>query len=143
MMNMSLFVIAMEIKHNSYHTFRILDDLTGEVRDVLALELLQAMTRRQSPVKINHLKATFDSFKFIGLDESRLCLLDENMQPKINKDSLVITKIIDDTASASNYLGQIISVHQLQIVSNVNKKRYTLVNADILPSGRISVRPSE
>lgn len=140
---MSLFVVAMEIKHNSYHTFRILDDLTGEVIDVPALELLQATTRIQSPVKVNHLKATFDSFKFIGLDDSRLCLLDENKQPKINKDGLIITKILGETAFAANYLGQVISVHQLQIVSNVNKKRYTLVNADILQNGRISIRPSE
>lgn len=142
---LSLFVVAYRLKYNSYDSFRLVDDITGEVKDVPALELLRGMMRPQNRILVQHLKVDYDrdSFKFIGCDESRLCIIDDNGNPKVNADGLVITKIIGDNAYAANYKGQIITVHQLRIVNNVKKKNYVLTNADILPNNRISIRPAK
>lgn len=142
---LSLFVVAYKLKYNCYHSFRLVDDVTGEVKDVSAFDLLRSMTRGQNKVTVQHLKVDYDrdSFKFIGCDESRLCILGDNNEPRVNADGLVITKIIGDNAYAANYKGQIITVHQLRIVNNVKKGNYVLTNADILPNNRISIRPTK
>lgn len=139
---MGLFVVAIQLKYNSYNMFRVVDSNTGQVKDLHVLELRRSMIYGKHRIKLENLRIDYerDSFKFIGCDDSRICYLDEQLKPKVNEDGMLILGIDGDYVYLANYKGQIARVHMLTVRGNAKKGKCTLINAYFLENGRIVLK---
>lgn len=142
---MGVFVVAMENRYGCYYKFRMVDSRTGQVKDLLASEVFRYMTRGQNKFVVEHMSINYskDTFKFKGYDDSRVCILNSNGEPIINKDGMIVTGVEGDYVYLANYTGQIIKAHMLQVGTAVKKRQAVLVNAVIHQNGRITVKESK
>lgn len=142
---MGVYVVAIQHKFNCYYMFRMVDSRTGQIKELLAQDVYRYMSRGQNQFKVEHMSINYpkDTFKFSGFDDSRICILNSKGEPTVNLDGMVVTGIEGDYVFLANYKGQIIKAHMLQVVNAVKNKKSVLVNADILPNGRIQFKESK
>lgn len=142
---MGVYVVAIQYKYNSYHKFRMVDSRTGQIKELLALDVYRYMTNGKNPFKVEHMTINYakDTFKFNGYDDSRVCIINDEGKATVNTDGMVVVGIEGDYVFLANYTGQIIKAHMLQVGNAVKNKKSVLVNAEILPNGRIKLKETK
>lgn len=133
---MAYLVIAQALdRYNCYTKFRLLDLCNGEVRDVDAQWLNRELACKRIEVRnlIKYYGEHYekDTVKFINCDSSRMCYLDTQGNAKINQDGILAIGDNGDYIKLVNYTGQIITVHKLQLINNVRKRKFYLINGEV------------
>lgn len=136
---MGVFVVAVQYKYNCYYKFRMVDSNTGQVKELRSEDVFRYMARGQNKFVVEHMSINYekDTFKFTGMDISRVCIINDEGKGTVNLDGMVVTGIEGDYVYLANYKGQIVKVHMLQVGGAVKRREAKLVNADILENGRI------
>lgn len=139
---MALYVVAARSKYNNYQMLRTVDSETAEVKDWDAYALVKANMYNVVNVANMSYDVNKSIVKFKDFDESRLCYLNDDDTPRVNKDGIIyIDTVNNDYVRVANYTGKIITVHMLQVGIAVRMKNAVLVNAYIDINCRIKPLP--
>lgn len=138
---MALFVTAYSMKYNQYSMFRLVDSITGQVKDISADEIYKQLASPKSKLKIEHLELDCLNNKYVwhGQDNSRICIIDENGNSLVNDDGLIVTAVDGVNCNVANYKGQILKVHILTLYCNIRLKKYVLTNAQFTDKGQLVI----